>query len=66
LKFFKFLFILVSTGFRFGERFGRNRHDYDAFKKIVFPKEGESYFIAKPIENEEILTRINTVLTNTN
>src|SRR5215469_13215695 len=41
-------------------------HDYDAFKKEVFPKEGERYFIAKPIENEEILTRINTVIGNTN
>jgi DNA-binding response OmpR family regulator len=41
-------------------------HDYDAFKKEVFPKEGERYFIAKPIENEEILTRINTVIANTN
>jgi DNA-binding response OmpR family regulator len=39
-------------------------HDYDAFKKEVFPKEDERYFIAKPIENEEILTRINTVLAN--
>ena len=37
-------------------------HDYDAFKKDVFPKEGERYFIAKPIENEEILKRINTVI----
>src|SRR5215813_14669543 len=41
-------------------------HDYDAFKKEVFPKEGERYFIGKPIENEEILTRINTVIGNTN
>ena len=41
-------------------------HDYDAFKKEVFPKEGERYFIAKPIENEEILKRINTVIANTN
>jgi two-component system response regulator ChvI len=40
--------------------------DYDAFKKDVFPKEGERYFIAKPIENEDILTRINTVIANTN
>ena len=40
--------------------------DYDAFKKDVFPKEGERYFIAKPIENEEILKRINTVIANTN
>ena len=41
-------------------------HDYDAFKKEVFPKEGERYFIAKPIENEEILARINTVIAKTN
>src|SRR5215469_4890850 len=41
-------------------------HDYDAFKKEVFPKEGERYFIPKPIENEEILTRINTVIAKTN
>ena len=41
-------------------------HDYDAYKKDVFPKEDERYFIAKPIENEEILKRINTVLANTN
>ena len=41
-------------------------HDYGAFKKEVFPKEGERYFIAKPIENEEILKRINTVIANTN
>jgi DNA-binding response OmpR family regulator len=40
--------------------------DYDAFKKDVFPKEGERYFIAKPIENEEILKRINTVIANKN
>ena len=39
-------------------------HDYDAFKKEVFPKEGERYFIAKPIENEEILKRISTVIAN--
>src|SRR5215467_1082116 len=41
-------------------------HDYDAYKKEVFPKEGERYFIAKPIENDEILKRINTVIANTN
>ena len=41
-------------------------HDYDAFKNEVFPKEGERYFIAKPIENEEILKRITTVIANTN
>jgi hypothetical protein len=41
-------------------------HDYDEFKKEVFPKEDERYFIAKPIENEDILKRINTVIANTN
>lgn len=37
-------------------------HDYDAFKKDVFPKEGERHFIAKPIENEEILRRIDKII----
>src|SRR5215831_1908596 len=32
--------------------------NYDEFKKEVFPKEGERYFMAKPIENEEILKKI--------
>ena len=40
-------------------------HDYDPFKQEVFPKEGERYFIAKPIENEELLIRINAVIANT-
>jgi len=40
-------------------------HDYDAVKKEVFPKEGERYFIAKPVENGEILI-INTVIASTN
>ena len=39
-------------------------HDYDAFKKEVFPKEGQRYFIAKPIENEELLNRITAVIAN--
>ncbi|MGB6530950.1 MAG: response regulator [Candidatus Nitrosopolaris sp.] len=37
-------------------------HDYDAVKKEVFPKEGERYFMSKPIENEDILKRINRVI----
>jgi len=37
-------------------------HDYDAFKSEVFPKEGERHFIAKPIENEEMLRRIYTIM----
>src|SRR5215468_9437873 len=39
--------------------------NYDEFKKEVFPKEGEKYFIAKPIGNED-LKRINTVIAYTN
>jgi hypothetical protein len=41
-------------------------NDYDAFKKEIFPKGGERYFITKPIENEDILKRINTVIAYTN
>ena len=40
--------------------------NYDEFKREVFPKEGERYFIAKPIENKDILKRINTVIAYTN
>jgi two-component system, OmpR family, response regulator ChvI len=36
--------------------------EYDAFKREVFPKKGERQFIQKPIENEEILVRINTLI----
>jgi DNA-binding response OmpR family regulator len=37
-------------------------HDYDAFKKEVFPKTGQRYYVQKPIENDEILERINEIL----
>jgi DNA-binding response OmpR family regulator len=36
--------------------------EYDAFKREVFPKKGERQFIQKPIENEEMLVRINTLI----
>jgi two-component system, OmpR family, response regulator ChvI len=36
--------------------------EYDAFKKEVFPKEGERHFIQKPIENEEMLERVNAII----
>ena len=36
--------------------------EYDAFKKEVFPKEGERHFIQKPVENEQILERVNRIL----
>src|SRR4030088_2998467 len=35
---------------------------YDAFKREVFPKKGERQFIQKPLENEEMLVRINTLI----
>jgi DNA-binding response OmpR family regulator len=37
-------------------------HDYDAFKNEVFPKTGQRYYVQKPIENDEILERINEIL----
>jgi two-component system, OmpR family, response regulator ChvI len=37
-------------------------HDYDAFKGEVFPKSGQRYYVQKPIENDEILVRINEIL----
>jgi CheY-like chemotaxis protein len=37
-------------------------HDYDAVNEEVFPKEGERYLLSKPIENEDILKRINRVI----
>jgi DNA-binding response OmpR family regulator len=41
-------------------------HDYNVYKMEVFPKEGERYFIAKPIENEELLRRIDTIIARRN
>ena len=38
-------------------------HDYEAFRKEVFPKVGERYFIQKPIENEEMIKRVNEMMT---
>jgi DNA-binding response OmpR family regulator len=37
-------------------------HEYDVFKKDVYPKEGERHFIQKPIGNDEMLERINAVI----
>jgi two-component system, OmpR family, response regulator ChvI len=36
--------------------------EYDAFKKEVFPKEGQRHFIQKPIENEDIIERVNAII----
>jgi response regulator RpfG family c-di-GMP phosphodiesterase len=35
---------------------------YEAFKKEVFPKEGQRHIIQKPIENEDMLVRINAII----
>jgi DNA-binding response OmpR family regulator len=36
--------------------------DYEAYRKEVFPKWGERYFVSKPIENEELIRRVNTMI----
>jgi two-component system, OmpR family, response regulator ChvI len=35
---------------------------YEAFKKEVFPKEGQRHIIQKPIKNEDMLVRINAII----
>ncbi len=36
--------------------------DYEAYRKEVFPKWGERYFVSKPIENEELIRRVNAMI----
>ena len=36
--------------------------DYEAYRKEVFPKWGERYFVAKPIENDELIRRVNGIV----
>jgi DNA-binding response OmpR family regulator len=36
--------------------------DYEAYRKEVFPKLGERYFVAKPVENEELIRRVNAII----
>lgn len=36
--------------------------DYEAYRKEVFPKLGERYFISKPITNEELIRRVNGII----
>jgi DNA-binding response OmpR family regulator len=38
--------------------------EYNEFKKDVSPKSGERYFIAKPIDNETMLERVNEMITS--
>lgn len=37
-------------------------HDYEEFKREVFPKAGERYFIQKPVENQNLLKRLNEII----
>ena len=36
--------------------------EYEEFRKEVFPKLGERYYVPKPIENEELIKRVNKIL----
>ena len=37
-------------------------HEYDKFKEEVYPKEDERYFILKPIESEDLIKRVNSII----
>ena len=36
--------------------------EYEEFRKEVFPKFGERYYVPKPIENEELIKRVSKIL----
>jgi two-component system, OmpR family, response regulator ChvI len=36
--------------------------DYEEFKREVFPKAGQRYFIQKPVENQTLLKRLNEII----
>jgi two-component system response regulator ChvI len=40
--------------------------EYEQYKKEAYPKLGERHFVAKPISNDELMRRINEMLTNDN
>ena len=37
-------------------------HDYEEFKKEVYPKAGERYFIQKPVENRTLLKQLDEIM----
>jgi two-component system, OmpR family, response regulator ChvI len=37
-------------------------YEYDKFKEEVSPKEDERYFIPKPIENEDLIKWVNSII----
>ncbi len=36
--------------------------EYAVFRKEVYPKLGERHFVSKPIENEDLVKRVNGIL----
>ena len=40
--------------------------EYEQYKKETYPKMGERYFIAKPVSNDELIRRVNEMLTDDN
>jgi DNA-binding response OmpR family regulator len=36
--------------------------EYEGFRKKVFPKWGERHFVQKPIENEDLIERVNMLI----
>jgi CheY-like chemotaxis protein len=37
-------------------------HDYEEFRREVYPKAGERYFIQKPVENQTLLKQLNEIM----
>jgi|SRR5215216_6282899 DNA-binding response OmpR family regulator len=40
--------------------------EYKQYRKEAYPKQGERYFIAKPISNDELIRKVNEMLTADN
>jgi DNA-binding response OmpR family regulator len=40
----------------------RELRDYGQYRKEVSPKLGERYFVSKPIQNEELIIRVNEMM----
>jgi hypothetical protein len=38
--------------------------EYEQYKKDVFPKSNERYFVAKPISQDGLVRKVNEMLTN--
>jgi CheY-like chemotaxis protein len=40
--------------------------DYEQYKKEVFPKPHERYFVAKPVSEDDLVRKVNDMITNNN